>query len=216
MALIKDDLLESIKKPSNTLLKCMMIVTAIEFCGSFLTGKTGIRTTECNFLEFWRSKYMPGDYHDKGALIYNILRNGVSHSFIAKGGVVPSNEKESSDKHLKFFNQGIFIYVRKFEEDVVRGLLALLDDLNDKRNVDLRRNYCKVLSDLSGDGLGVYKKFLKDSGIDPLPGIIRGDISLDIQCGVATDSPITSHEMVISSSSSAILGIYPNNHDGSK
>lgn len=87
--LIEDNLIGAIRSTGDMLLKCMMIVTAIEFCGSFLTGKTGYRTTKDNFLEFWKSKYMPKEYYRIGELLYEIFRNGVSHSFVAKGVLFP-------------------------------------------------------------------------------------------------------------------------------
>src|SRR6185436_20888587 len=108
MALIEDDLLGSIKGASGTLLKCMMIVTATEVCGSFLTGKTGNGTTEDNFWAFWKSKYMPVEYYEIIDLLYRILRNGVSHSFVAKGGIIPSSDEAGSHMHLRFLKDGIF------------------------------------------------------------------------------------------------------------
>ena len=178
MALIKDDLIKTIAEEENTLLKCMMIVTATELCGSFLTGKTGPHSTRDNFLAFWKSKYMPKEYNGISELLYDILRNGVSHSFIAKGGVIPSREKKSAHKHLRYFKQGIFIYADKLGEDVTGGLVMYLEDK--KNNPELNQKYNNVLKELIQDGESKYDKFITRNKIQVSIEPIIGDIYPDI------------------------------------
>ncbi|RJQ29327.1 hypothetical protein C4571_01715 [Candidatus Parcubacteria bacterium] len=158
----------------------MVIVTAIELCGSFITGNTGQGNTRENFLAFWKSKYLPKKYHEIGDLLYKIFRNGVSHSFVAKGGVIPSGEEKSSDKHLGFFKQGVFVYVPKLEEDVVAGILMLLKDMKEDGN-NLQKNYSFVLSELKRVGEDEYEEFVKEKRIQIRNEIISGDIHPDFQ-----------------------------------
>lgn len=178
MALIEDDLIKTIREEENTLLKCMIIVTATELCGSFLTGETGPTSTRSNFLAFWNSRYMPKEYHKISELLYNILRNGISHSFVAKGGVIPSREKKSSHKHLQYFERGIFIYADKLGEDVIEGLLMYLKDK--KNSPELNSKYNNVLTKLIQDGKAEYKAFVKKNNIQVSNEPIVGDIYPDV------------------------------------
>ena len=177
MALIKDDLIKTIQEEKNTLLKCMIIVTATELCGSFLTGDTGPTKTKTNFLAFWNSKYMPTKYHRVSKLLYEILRNGVSHSFVAKGGVIPSRDKDGSHKHLEYFKQGIYICADKLGEDVIQSLSMYLKDK--KRDPKLDKQYHYVLKKVIQDGYSEYEKFTIQNNIQVSNELIVGDIHLD-------------------------------------
>lgn len=179
MALIEDNLLKSIEEAPNPLLLCMMIVTATELCGSFMTGKIGNKETKDNFLAFWDSNYMPREYHEISYLLYKILRNGVSHSFVAKGGIFPGADKATSNKHLKFLREGVIIYTPKLKEDVMKGILMLLGDLKKNKN-NLQPNYRFVLSKLLEDGKREYEKFIEEKNIEILNEKIIPDITLDI------------------------------------
>ena len=179
MALIKDDLLSTIREASNTLVKCMAIVTATELCGSFITGKTGNGTTRENFLAFWKSSYMPTEYHDLSELFYNILRNGVSHSFVVKGGVIPSGDERGARDHLKFFLNGIFVYVPTLAKDVENGILMLLEDIHQNKN-ELKIRYKTVLNELVYSGMIEYKKYCSEKSIQVINYAIPGDIHDDV------------------------------------
>ena len=178
MAFIEDNLIGAIRSTSDTLLKCMMIVTAVEFCGSILTAKTGSGNTKKNFLAFWQSRYMPEIYHGTGELLYDILRNGVSHSFIAKGGVIPSANTAGSEKHMRFFNQGVFVYVPKLAEDIIGGIQNFLKDVIE--NKDLKDNYNLIISELQRSGKAIYDDFVKNNKIETSSEHIQGDIRPDV------------------------------------
>ncbi len=184
--LIEDNLIGAIRSAGDVLLKCTMIATAVEFCGSFLTKETNKGTTESNFLEFWKSRYIPSKYHEIGELMYEVFRNGVSHSFIAKGGVIPSGEEKSAKKHLEFFEQGIFIYVPELEKDVIAGISRFLEDLKNKS--ELQENYRFVLSELNRVGKERYDEFVKKYKIQVSQETIAGDIFPDIQFVLAGGS----------------------------
>jgi hypothetical protein len=215
MALIEDNLIGAIGSTGDTLLKCMMIVTAIEFCGSIVTGETDPTTTETNFSAFWNSEYMPKEYHRVGDLLYKILRNGVSHSFVAKGGVIPSAEAASSGKHMKFFEQGVFIYVPQLEKDVVSGIRKLLEDMG-KGKDHLKEHYDSVLSELQRSGKAEYDKFVKENKIEVSPEQIRGDIHPDGPRVVIADPLVTatgSTVSLIASASTIVLSVKPPDQD---
>jgi len=178
MALIENNLIESINVAPNPLLQCMVVVTATELCGSFLTGKTGRGEARNNFLTFWKSEYVPKIYHDMSNLLWESLRNGVSHSFVAKRGVIPSGEEKSSDKHLKPFKNGVFIYAPQLKKDIVAGLLALSNDIKkNKDNLATKRD-C-VMKKLEEDGEKAYVKYIGDYKIKVLDEEIIGDIYPD-------------------------------------
>ena len=144
----------------------------------FSYWETGPHSTRDNFLAFWKSKYMPKEYNGISELLYDILRNGVSHSFIAKGGVIPSREKKSAHKHLRYFKQGIFIYADKLGEDVTGGLVMYLEDK--KNNPELNQKYNNVLKELIQDGESKYDKFITRNKIQVSIEPIIGDIYPDI------------------------------------
>jgi len=177
--LIKDHLLGTIRDARGALLESIIIFTAIELCGSFITGKTGVRQTKSNFLAFWKSKYMPQKYHELGGLLYEIFRNGVSHSFIAKGGVIPSGDTNSSNLHLVFTEYGIFIYIPQFKDDVIIGVTQLLDDLKKNKN-DLKAKYNSVLLSLTRDGKFRYDTFVRTNNISIRKIPLSGDINSDV------------------------------------
>lgn len=176
--LIKSNVIPAIEGETNTLLKCMIIVTATELCGSFLTAKTGPRSTKENFLAFWNSKYMPKKYHKVSNLLYEILRNGVSHTFIAKGGVIPSRDKSGSHYHLKCLQGGVYIDANQLGEDVINGLKQYLEDK--KVDPKLNKKYLYILEKLQIDGILEYKRFLIENDLQPLNYTINGDISPDL------------------------------------
>ena len=185
--LIENHLLGSIRdtrdaRPSRgALLESMMIFTAIEVCGSFLTGNTGPGTTETNFKKFWGSEYMPSKYHNFGELLYKIYRNGVSHSFVAKGGVIPTEATEDIDNHLHLTDHGIYIYVPLLGEDIKSGMKKLLEDIKKNKN-DLQKKYCDVLKKIYDCGMNEYGQFIKKYSLKTLKIKLDGDIESDIPC----------------------------------
>lgn len=81
---------------------------------------------------------------------------------------------------MKFLKQGVFVYVPKLEEDVIRGILMLLEDL--KRNKDnLNVKFISVLRDLEKTGKDAYDKFVRENSIQTLDEKVHGDILPDIQ-----------------------------------
>ena len=157
----------------GTILRSMAIFTAIELGGSFLRGKTGKNTTKPNFLIFCRSPYMTR-YENYAKLLYEIFRNGVAHSYLAKGGALLSSEPKDKDMHLEYFDDGLFIYVPQFASDVTKAIQDFCNDL--KYTKDLKDKYESVLSKLHTDGMQAYNTYIKNNNITTRPCAIKGDI----------------------------------------
>jgi hypothetical protein len=149
----------------GTLLRAMAIFTIIELYGSFITGKTGKDNTQNNFLTFCTSKYIAEEYRKVSKLLYKIFRNGVMHSYIAKGAAFLSsqNTEESAIYHLQFFDKGLWIYVPKFAEDVSRAIEKFTKEL--KENVDLQKKYKAVFQEIDNEGKKTYLKFINKNKI---------------------------------------------------
>lgn len=179
--LLQDNVIDSINPTSKgTILRSMAIFTTIELCGSFLTGKTNQGTTTENFKAFCESKYMDSIYHDKSDLLLSIFRNGVSHSYIPKGCALLSSDTREENNHLKFYSEGLSIYIPKLAEDVTNAIQKYLVDL--KNDNKLKENYKSVIEQLDKEGDDKYKKFLEEHNIKTEKenrGVVR-DIKLDI------------------------------------
>lgn len=177
--LLQDNVIDSINPTSKgTILRSMAIFTAIELCGSFLTGKTNQGTTTENFKAFCESKYMDSIYHDKSDLLLSIFRNGVSHSYIPKGCALLSSDTREENNHLKFYSEGLSIYIPKLAEDVTNAIQKYLVDL--KNDNKLKENYKSVIEQLDKEGRDKYEKFFKKHNIETENiGAVR-DIKLDI------------------------------------
>lgn len=180
--LIENHLLGTINSARGALLESMIIFTAIELCGSFLTGNTGRpKDGRPNFRTFWDA-YMSKQYRGKADLLYDIVRHGVAHSFVAKGGVIPSGRKDGL-RHLRCYSKGIFIYMPQLKKDVMVAISKFLLDLHKKSNKKLRRNYCFVLSSIKIGGDKKYKNFIEKNKIKVAKGNFgKGDIEKDIKC----------------------------------
>jgi len=165
-------------KSKGTILRSMAIFTAIELCGSFLSGKTGSGTTKSNFLDFCKSKYMPKGYEILAELLYTIFRNGVAHSYIPKGAAILSSDTKGEDMHLKCCADGLFIYVPKLADDVTEAVKIFYNDL--KCTPDLKSKYEAVISELDNAGKNKYNTYIRDNNITPEPCAINGDIITDI------------------------------------
>ncbi len=177
--LIEDNLIDCMRESARgTILRASAIFTSMELAGSFLTGKTGQGTTKRNLETFCRSSYMPERYHALSPLISSIFRNGVSHSYITQGGALLGSDPSTSNHHLKFYRQGVFIYVPQFAEDVISAVRGLWKDINE--NGDLKANYTSVFKQLQESGIKKYNKFLKESNITPEEGTWSGDINIDL------------------------------------
>jgi len=169
------NVLDSLDRSSKgTILRSMAIFTAIELCGSFLTGSTGPTTTRKNFLAFCQSKYMPPAYDNIADLLYHIFRNGVSHSYVSKGAALLSSDSHDSRKHLKFYSNGLFIYVPRLAGDLTSSIRSFYQDI--KSDTALQKNYNDVIQQLDTDGSKQYSQYLKDEGITPIPRTIKRDI----------------------------------------
>jgi hypothetical protein len=166
------------EKSKGTILRSMAIFTAIELCGSFLTGKTGENTTRLNFLAFCKSKYMPTEYETLAELLYSIFRNGVAHSYIPKGAAIPSSNKKDKNMHLEYCSDGLFIYVPQLANDVTQAIQDFYNDL--KCTKDLQDKHNAVISKLDKDGKEDYKKHISEKKIVPKPCKIKGDITATI------------------------------------
>lgn len=159
---LENNLIDSMDANSKgTILRSMAIFTAIELCGSFLTGKTGPRTTENNFLTFCKSKYVQQNYHQISELLYSMFRNGVSHSYIPKGAALLSSHPSGKNCHLKFFNNGLCIYVPQFAEDITQGVKEFIRDLKSDSDNQLQKRYYRVLEKLNQMGKKEYDNFIK-------------------------------------------------------
>ena len=161
-------------KSKGTILRSMAIFTAIELCGSFISGKTGMGTTKSNFLNFCRSKYMPAGYKIYAELLYTIFRNGVAHSYIPKGAAILSSDIKGKKMHLECCADGLFIYVPKLADDVTEAVKNFYNDL--KHTPDLKSNYEAVISKLDNVGKTEYKNYIRDNHITPKSCAIKGDI----------------------------------------
>lgn len=163
-------------KSKGTILRSMAIFTAIELCGSFLTGETGSSRTKDNFLAFCESKYMSSNYHKISELLYSIFRCGVSHSYIPKGAALLSSSKKAKGYHLCFCDKGLCIYIPQLAEDVTEAVESFVKDL--KQNNKLQSNYYEVISKLDKEGKGKYLEFIKKHGIKTQKIGIRGDVDV--------------------------------------
>lgn len=150
-------------KSKGTILRSMAIFTAIELCGSFLTGETGSSTTKNNFLAFCGSKYMSSRYHKISELLYTIFRCGVSHSYIPKGAALLSSSKKDKGYYLCFCDKGSCIYIPQLAEDVTEAVKNFVRDL--KQSNKLRNNYYEVISKLDKEGKRRYLEFVKKTRI---------------------------------------------------
>lgn len=165
-------------KSKGTILRSMAIFTAIELCGSFLTGERGMGWTKKNFLKFCKSKYMPKGYHKVSKLFYSIFRNGVAHHYIPKGAALLSSIKKAKSLHLVFLDKGLFIYVPQLAEDVTEAIRKFVKDL--KKDSNLQSNYYKVISSLSREGKKEYREFVDSHGIKTKKIVIRGDMIVEL------------------------------------
>ena len=166
------------KSSKGTMLRSMAIFTAIELCGSILNGKTGVRTTKENFISFCNSDYMPPTYNEVSDLLYTIFRCGVAHSYISKGAALLSSNYNDKNKHLVFYQNGLFIYVPEFSKDVSKAIRSLYKDI--KTNSGLEANYKKVINQLDGDGLRSYQDFIRKNGMITKKFKINRDIVTDL------------------------------------
>lgn len=177
--LVEDNLLDSIgENAKGTILRSMAIFTAMELCGSFLTGKTGPGTTESNFKMFCESEYMPQAYHKISSLLYSIFRNGVAHSYVPKGAAHLTSDPGASTCHLIFFDSGICIYVPILAEDVRNGITSLTNKL--KQDEALKKKYYSVFQELERIGKEEYQRFVKENNITTTAGNFVGDISISL------------------------------------
>ena len=152
----------------------MAIFTAIELCGSILTGKTGGGNTRKNFLAFCTSRYMPQAYHNIAELLYSIFRCGVAHSYVPKGAALLSSNYYDRSRHLKFYKNGLFIYVPRLASDLRSAIRTFYQDI--KTNAQLHSNYEAVIQQLDTDGAKEYSKYLSQAGKTPIRRMIRRDI----------------------------------------
>jgi len=174
-----DNVLDSLDRSSKgTILRSMAIFTAIELCGSILNGKTGGGTTRDNFLAFCKSKYMPVPYHQVADLLYTIFRNGVAHSYIAKGAALLSSNYYDRNKHLKCYTNGLFIYVPRLANDLRYSIQRFYQDI--KTSTVLQNNYKAIIQGLDSDGSTKYNKYLSDTNTTPIARKIKRDIVTDL------------------------------------
>ena len=176
--LVKNIVASIDEKSKGTILRSMAIFTAIELCGSFLSGKTGQGTTKDNFSAFCKSKYMPTEYKTLAKLLYSIFRNGVAHSYIPKGAALLSSDKDAENMHLEYCSDGLFIYVPQLANDVTKAIQNFYNDL--KCTKDLQDKHAAVISKLDKDGKEAYKKHISEKKIVPKPCKIKGDITATI------------------------------------
>ena len=173
------NILDSISKSSKgTILRSMAIFTAIELCGSFLTGNTGPGSTKNNFLKFCRSNYFPRKYHSISELLYIIFRNGVAHSYIAKGSALLSSNYRDKSKHLKYYKNGLFIYVPELANNLRDSIKNLFQDI--KNDSTLRDNYNRVIEKLGNEGNRKYRRHIADHNIRVIPVEIPRDINTNL------------------------------------
>lgn len=164
------------EKSKGTILRSMAIFTAVELCGSFLTGETGQNTTQKNFVTFCESKYIPETYHKISDLLYSIFRNGVSHSYVPKGAAHLTSAPSAKNLHLHFCETGLCIYVPQLAEDVTEAIRQLIPDL--KQEGELNENYYKVFSQLDKVGKEIYQKHVKDNNVKTEDAAFQGDINI--------------------------------------
>jgi hypothetical protein len=176
---LEENLIDSMdEKSKGTILRSMAIFVAIEVCGSFLTGKTGIRTTKDNFISFISSKYVPEKYRKVGLLLYSMFRNSVSHHYIPKGAALLTSDSEAQDCHLQFYQQGLCIFVPKMAGDITEAIKKLIADI--KKDAELQKKYYAVLKQLDRDGKKAYEMYVRENGVKFMGGTFRGDISIKL------------------------------------
>ena len=178
--LLEENLIDSIdsKSKKGTILRSMAIFTAIELCGSFLTGRTGPNTTKKNFIIFCKSKYIPVEYCKIASLLYSIFRNGVAHSYIPKGAAYLTSDVRALKCHLQFYDSGLCIYVPQLAKDITQAIRALVTDLKQDRK--LKKNYYKVFGELDKIGKKDYSQYIQAKSITTKSGSFRGDINISI------------------------------------
>ncbi len=175
--LLEENLIDSMDASSKgTILRAMAVFTSIELCGSILTGKTGPSTTKDNFLAFVKSKYVDQKYHHVAELLFRLFRNGVAHSYIAKGGAILSSESNSSSAHMTFLDQGLFIYIPTLADDITKAVKNLTQDI--QKEPILNSNYTQIIKQIDSEGQKYYKDFLQEKKIQTQQAKINRDIDL--------------------------------------
>lgn len=179
-SLLDENLPDSIddQTPKGTILRSIAIFTAMELCGSFLTGETGPGTTSKNFKAFCTSKYMPNPYHRVADLLLSNFRNGVAHSYVAKGAAHLSSDEGCRNIHLEFFDSGLCVFVPAFAEDVTNAIKKLAKDI--RSNPTMQEPYYKVFRDLHALGKKDYTDFIKRNNITTRSENFIGDISIGL------------------------------------
>lgn len=177
---LEENLIDSMdEKSKGTILRSMAIFTAIELCGSFLTGKVGPNTTKTNFITFCKSNYVPTKYRKISELLYSIFRNGVAHSYIPKGSAHLTSDPKAKSCHLQFFDSGLCIYVPELAKDITEAVRKLIKDL--KKDTGLKNRYLKIFCQLDKMGKQKYQEYIKEKNITTKSGTFVGDISIDIE-----------------------------------
>ncbi len=163
----------------GVLVRLMAIFSAMDLCGSFLTGKSNPKPARYNFIVFCKSVYMPKKYHGLSDLLYSIFRNGIMHSYVPKGFAIPFGPPTSPKFHLQFSNDGLWLCVPKMEEDFGGGLKKLVKNI--KRYPKLRKNYSKVLTELKQFGDTKYQEFARLHNIRLKDIPVQADIDISVR-----------------------------------
>jgi len=70
-------------------------------------------------------KKIPKEYHKVCKLLCKIFRNGVAHSDVPEGFALLSDRSSDWNNHLKFYEEGLFIFVPKLAEDITEAVKKL-------------------------------------------------------------------------------------------
>jgi hypothetical protein len=117
---------------------------------------------------------MRTEYRKIAKLLYEIFRNGVAHSYVPKGAALLSSNYCDRNRHLKFYSNGLFIYVPQLARDLRSSIRAFYQDI--KSNAALKNNYNNVIRQLDTEGSEKYRDHLSKACITPIAQNIKRDI----------------------------------------
>ncbi len=123
---------------------------------------------------------MPEKYYRVSKLLYSIFRCGVTHSYISKGAALLSSASCDEVRHLKFYENGLFIYVPELASDVSKAIRLLYEDIK-QDNDNLKKKYDIVIEQLDSEGKKAFDDFIKQYPSEIINETIKRDIVTEIK-----------------------------------
>lgn len=122
---------------------------------------------------------MPEKYYAISELLYSIFRCGVAHSYISKGAALLSSGSCDKERHLRFYENGLFIYVPELASDVSKAIRLLYEDIK-QDTYNLKKNYDIVIEQLDSEGKKAFDDFIINHKVEKIKETIKRDIVTEI------------------------------------